>query len=300
MGGETAVTKWAIAAGFIAFLGLLGWAPAWGAPPPEVARFDVPHEARIVDGQTLSGCPIWSGDLRVVGRVVVPSGATLTLQPGTRIFFDLPAGGEIQPDTAWIEVRGRLHAQGAENAPILFIPVRPRRNPLENMVDVREADEASFRHCVFQGGPWGLHLHDSRAVVEACVFRDNYGGVRGRGGEIVLRDNRFEGNRIGVRLWRASPVIEGNSFFANLTGIFFRQEVEGAVVRHNNFGDLEYAVKLGELQASDVDASNNWWGAADSTALAQKIFDGADSEGVGRVIVEPRLSGPWAPREGRP
>ncbi|MEW6487305.1 MAG: right-handed parallel beta-helix repeat-containing protein [Thermodesulfobacteriota bacterium] len=294
------MTKWALAAGFIAFLGLLGWAPAWGAPPPEVARFDVPHEARIVAGQTLSGSPIWSGDLRVVGPVVVPTGAALTLQPGTRVFFDLPETEELEPDSAWITVHGRIHAEGTEEAPILFTPVEPRQNPLENMVDVREAQDARFRHCVFRRGPWGLHLHDTRGTVEACRFWDNYGGVRGRGGEIVLRANRFEGNRIGVRLWRASPVIEGNSFVANLTGIFFRQEVEGALVRHNNFGDLEYAVKLGELQTSDVDASNNWWGAADSTALAQKIFDGADSEGVGRVIVEPRLSGPWAPRERRP
>lgn len=291
------MVKLPVATGCGALLALLGWMPAVAAAPPDAGYVDNVRAAQIVDARTLTGVTTWSGDIRVTGPVVVPPDAVLTVEVGARVIFDLPEDEVIEPDTGWITVRGIIRAEGSEAAPVVFVPARPRLNGLENMVDVREAREARFRHCEFRQGPWGLQLHDSPAVVEWCLFRDNYGGVRGRGGEIVLRANRFESNRIGVRLWRASPVIDGNTFAGNLTGLFFRQEVVGAVVRHNDFDDVEYGIKLGELQSADVDASNNWWGAVDPIALGQMIFDGADSDGVGRVLVEPRLAGPRHPEE---
>lgn len=253
-----------------------------------------PTSARIVSEGLLSEPTTWAGDVIVRRSVVVTKTASLTLQPGTRVFFDLPeppASGDYQP---WLLVLGSIEALGTAEAPIVFTALGSRQNQEENMIDVQEARAANFLHCSFVKGPWGLHLHHTKASVESCLFRDNYGGLRFKGGPVVVRGSRFQGNRIGVRCLEASPVIEANAFSGNLTGIFFRQEVLGAVIRRNDFDNTEYDVKLGEFQEADLDASGNWWKAAKAGTLPERIFDGADSEGVGRVHTEPLLPAPQA------
>ncbi|MDF1555386.1 MAG: NosD domain-containing protein [Deferrisomatales bacterium] len=245
-----------------------------------------PESAIVVRERVLYESTIWSGDLVVVGPVRVSKTARLTIEPGTRVFFDLPKppeGSDCQP---WLLVLGRVEARGTPEEPVVFAALGKRQNQFENMIDVQAARDAVFKHCVFERGPWGLHLHDTQATIESCVFRDSYGGLRFKGGPVVVRDSRFERNRIGIRCLEASPTLRKNAFVDNLTGIFFRQEVREPVIRENRFANVEYDIKLGEMQTTDVDAAENWWSATEGR-LAERIFDGADSEGVGRVQTEP-------------
>ena len=96
-----------------------------------------------------------------------------------------------------------------------------------------------------------------------------------------------------MRLLRTSPIIEENTFSGNLTGIFFREGVETAVVRRNNFDNQEYDIKLGEAQTSHVDAAENWWNARQKGLLAERIYDANDAKGVGRVMTGAPLPEPW-------
>ncbi len=275
----------------LAAAAVLAVAGCVGTRPP--ARVAVPPAVRTVDAHILYTPTTWKGDVRVVRPLIVTRNATLTIMPGTRVFFDLPdlaAGAKPEP---WLLVQGRLVATGTPEAPITFTSVSLRQNELEDMIEIRGAKEAHLRYCVFERGPWGLHIHDATVDVRSSTFRDGYGGVRFQGGRISLRGNRFENNRIGIRCLNGSPVIEENAFVGNLTGIFFRQGVTGAVVRHNNFDDVEYDLKLGEAQTDDVDAGSNWWAAAAKGRLADRIYDGTDSEGIGRVRTDPVLAEPW-------
>lgn len=265
---------------------------ACAANRPEVP-LPVPAAVRTVEDRILYAATTWSGDVRLVRPLVVTRTATLTILPGTRVYFDLPepaTEGDRQP---WILVMGKFVAVGTPEQPISFASVSPRRNDLDDMIQVQKAREAHLRHCVFERGPWALHVHETTVEVEACAFRDNYGGVRFQGDRLTLRGNRFERNTIGVRCLKASPIIEENTFLGNLTGIFFREGVEGALVRRNHFEDVEYDVKLGETQSADVDASQNWWALPPKVALGERVYDGADAPGVGRVLVEPALPAPW-------
>ena len=270
-------------------VGAILWALVLGlGRPPGTVPAGLPGP-RTVPGQTLTGRTVWEGDVRVTGPVAVPAGAVLIVRPGTRVFFDLPEPDEIEPGAPWILVEGGIRVEGTPDRPVWFTATPARVNGFENMIDVRGGPPAEFRYAVFTGGPWGIHLHDTPALVEGCVFRGNYGGVRFKGGPVTLRGNRFEGNRIGVRLWKASPVLRNNVFTGNLTGIFFREAVRRPVIKGNLFDDREYDIKLGELQVADVDATGNRWAVPGSAALPERIFDGADSEGVGRVLLEPHL-----------
>ncbi len=263
------------------------------AGTPATKTVAVPSAAGTIRDHIIYSRTSWSGDVRLVEPVIVTRTGTLTLQPGTRIYFDLPDPAPNHERDPWVLVLGSLVALGTEEHPILFIDVQNRQNELDDMIQVQEAKEVHFRHCVFERGPWGLHIHGTSVDVTDCTFRSNYGGVRFQGGEVVLRGNRFEGNRIGVRCLSASPVIEQNAFVGNLTGVFFREGVQDAVLRSNNFDNREYDVKLGEGQVHDVAAPGNWWKAAEDAALQERIYDGQDSDGVGRVVVDSRLATPW-------
>ncbi|WP_025323583.1 right-handed parallel beta-helix repeat-containing protein [Deferrisoma camini] len=280
---------------------LLGAATAVGLAAcvtlPQPKTISVPATARTETRHILYAPTVWRGEVRLVRPLIVTKTATLTLLPGTRVYFDLPepkAGEDPEP---WIRVLGSLVALGTPEAPIEITSVPLRNNEFEDVISFEKAKEAHLRRVVFERGPWAVHSHFTPVEFEDCTFRNNYGGVRFQGGRVVIRGCRFEENRIGIRCLNSSPVIEENWFVGNLTGIFFRQGVTGAVLRRNNFDDREYDLKLGEAQTDDVDAGNNWWKADEKGRLADRIFDGADSEGVGRVNVEPRLPVPWGTPE---
>lgn len=256
------------------------------------APLTVPSTARPVEDRILYSAVTWSGDVHLVRPLIVTRAASLTLLPGTRVFFDIPEPATDQDRQPWILVLGQIIAVGSEEAPISFTSVHPRRNELDDMIQVQKAKETHLRFCTFERGPWALHIHETLAEVESSTFRGNYGGVRFQGDKVVLRGNRFEGNTLGVRCLKSSPVMEENTFTGNTTGVFFREGVQGAVVRRNGFEDLEYDIKLGEGQTADVDASQNWWGPPRKAPLADRLYDGNDSPGLGRVLVDPPLAAP--------
>lgn len=242
----------------------------------------------------------WSGDVLIERPIIVARTATLTLAPGTRVYFRMPPPEPGRDPQPWITVQGGFVAAGTAERPVSFQSAEPYVSEGADMIYVEGAKEVQLRACRFERGPWALHAHDTPVTVEGCEFRDNFGGVRFQGGSVTLRRNRFLDNRIGVRCLKASPTIEENTFSGNLTGIFFRQEVQGALVRRNNFDNLEYDVKLGEEQIDDVMAAQNWWKAAETGRLAEAIYDVGDTEGLGRVVVRDPLPAPWTPPTARP
>ncbi len=268
------------------------------AGPGGPARLPLPPSIRTIPDHILYEPTTWQGDVRIVRPLIVTRTATLIIRPGTRVFFDIPEPPEGKAREPWIRVMGTLVALGTEKAPIRFASVEVRNTELDDMIQLDGAKEAHFRWCVFERGPWAVHAHETPVDLRSCTFRSNYGGLRFQGGKVVVRRCRFEGNRIGIRCLNASPVIEESWFVGNLAGIFFRQGVVNAVLRRNNFDNEEYDIKLGEGQTMDVDAGGNWWKADREGKLAERIFDRADSEGIGTVRVEPRLPAPWEPAPG--
>lgn len=269
---------------------LAGCAGIAQAPEPAAPSSAVSLRDYIIYSNT-----VWSGDVLVERPVVVARTATLTVAPGTRVYFDLPKPAADKDRKPWILVQGALVAIGSAERPISFAPVKEIRNEWDNMIAIEGAKEAHLAYCTFAQGPWGLHIHDTAVDVTRCEFRDNYGGVRFQGGRVVLRENRFLDNQIGVRCLRASPVVEENTFSGNLTGIFFREGVTGAVLRRNNFDNREYDVKLGEGQATDVDATGNWWSPGKDGSPVRRIYDAGLDPALGRVHVAPALTAPWSP-----
>ena len=205
----------------------------------------------------------WSGTVDVEGQVTVEKSATLTIAPGTVVRFARGgADAEGLADTGLL-VKGAVVADGRPGARIIFTSAVKSPAPGDwGEVKVFKSTGSSFTDCDFSFGGWGLHVHESDLKVTGCTFTNNsFGGLRGKAGHVEVEGSTFKGMDIGIRYWRGSPHIHKNTFTENTTGIFLRQDCDGARVNFNNiYGNLEYDVKLGDGQKRDVDFRNNWWG----------------------------------------
>ena len=68
---------------------------------------------------------VWQGDIYLVSDVTIPKGITLTIKPGTRLYFaeyDISQSGE-DPERAEIIVNGTLNAQPTDKEPILVASI---------------------------------------------------------------------------------------------------------------------------------------------------------------------------------
>lgn len=241
----------------------------------------------------------WKGNVPVRGVEIVPEGTTLVIHPGTKVRFAfLDKDGDGWGD-AGLRVEGRILALGTRENPIVFeagagdgLPGRWGEILLESK------ESSAFRNCRFSGAQWALHSHFTSLRVESSLFRDNNGGMKFRGDPVEIYGNTFAGNGTAIRYWESSPEIISNSIRENGTGIFARLGSDSSLVRNNNFiGNLDYHIKLGELQDADVDARFNYWGGDDPERLEEKFFDREDVSYLGRVIHEPAEATPFSLEE---
>jgi parallel beta-helix repeat protein len=102
---------------------------------------------------------------------IIPPGRTVTIQPGTVIMFD---------SLWWVDVRGRIVAEGTPDNPIVFTSayVDPDRGQWRG-IKLRHSDdgESSFKYCHFTYGAFydtdttSLDPFSPDSVVESFAFR---------------------------------------------------------------------------------------------------------------------------------
>jgi hypothetical protein len=238
---------------------------------------------------------VWEGQVTVRQDLLVGPGERLVIRPGTRVLFAHRDDDGDGAGDARIVVRGSLEAAGSPGAPVEFLPEEQRTGcaPRWAEVLVENAARASFSWCRFSGAKQAVHAHRTPLTVESCLFEGNVIGLRFTGGPVAVRRNRFAANGTAVRYWESSPQVVANDFESNGTAIFVREGSAHSVLRGNNFlSSSDYHVKLGESQAADVDARENWWGTGRRDEIERLIFDREDADYLGRVRYDPPASGP--------
>jgi nitrous oxidase accessory protein NosD len=244
--------------------------------------------------ESISGDAAWSGTVRVTGTLVVEEGATLVIAPGTTVLIDPAEKGDEGLARSGILVKGSIVANGERENPIEFTSSSDDAEPGDwGELQILNSTGSSLKYCVFSYGGWGVHVHDSALTIRDSEFHANeFGGIRGRGEGVEITGCDITGMDIGIRFWKGAPKITRNRITGNMTGIFFREGCGGAFVNGNDLsGNEEYAVKLGDMHAEDVDVSGNYWGDAGPGDIAEKIFDRKREPYIGNVLFEPVLSG---------
>lgn len=249
-------------------------------------------------GCALGGRPngreiVWEGNVVVREDVVIAAGETLVVRPGARVTFAFrDADGDGAGD-ARVLVKGAVRAVGTPSAPIEFVAERDGAAPGWSEILVEDAARADFAWCRFRGAQQAVHAHRTPLLVESCRLEGNQIGLRFTGGPITVRRNRFAANGTAIRYWESSPTIAANDFEGNGTALFVREGSARTVAAGNNFvSSLDYHVKLGEAQAADVDARENWWGTVRTEEIERLIYDRRDAEYLGRVRYDPIATEP--------
>lgn len=243
---------------------------------------------------------VWEGEVTVKGPVVVKKEGSLVIRAGSAVTFAFGHHEEHAKEAVHKEehgeeheaallVLGSLSVEGTPESRVEFsFPAGFAEEDPHDLLSIQGARKAFIDHAYFKGVGWAVHLHETpEARVKGCVFEGNYGGLRFRSDGLLVEGNTFTGNAIALRTIGSRGVrILSNRFSGNGTGIFFREGIAQALVKGNVFDNLDYDIKLGEAQTDDVEASENTW-AGKSASVADRIWDGEDSPGVGRVNYAP-------------
>ena len=243
-------------------------------------------------GTVIEGERTWEGEVRVTEPVTVEKGATLRIRPGTAVLL---SGEDRDGDgcrDGYLQVFGTLLVEGEKGRPVRFSRLDPE-NAWEEVF--LKAAAAVIRYAIFEGGNWGLHVHDGDVKVEHAVFRNNGGGARLRGTGAVFSRTTFRGNGIGLRFWDGGPEVSSSVVAGNGIGLFYREGTGGGKIRGNRISNREWNVKIGDWATGELDVSGNFWGDGAADAVAFRVGDFREKKEPGKIVLAPALSSPPEP-----
>lgn len=203
------------------------------APPPDPPR--PAAGARRIGDTFLDADRTLEGDVIVDGILRVAPGATLTLLPGTRLFFiyrDTDGDGIGENG---IFLQGNLHARGTAERPIGLHPAQGGGRGLWDSVNFLASDrgENVLEHVEITGAYRGLHAHFSRlggkeirisrcfrgvqfqesdVALSGLSVSDSSGALRCRDSDVRIDGFRVDGTVSGANFFRSRVTLRAVSF----------------------------------------------------------------------------------------
>lgn len=238
--------------------------------------------------------------------ITIPSGNTLTIQPGVIIKSD------VYQINSTFTIQGTLIAQGQPNEPIVFTSPKD---------DLYGGDTNSDGTSTPNSSDWSNVVIEassgSNSVIENCLFRFGAfydGALTIEGSTPVIRQNEFFKCKAGVLLNNCNAQIKSCSFIQNIVGVsvinttssspsvdsslFCRNSqvgvrvASGAVdISQSSFWDNSN-FDIENQGTSNIEASSNWWHYDNYSAILTNpssnfanIFDQSDNPAKGIVNV---------------
>jgi len=263
------------------------------APAPRPAAQPACHDGPV--SGRLGPETRWCGQVQVVGNVLVPRGARLTIAPGTAVRFKAYRGYRNPERRLQLRVEGRLVAQGRPGQLIRFTSDAPDpRNGDWSMVKLVEATGSKIAHAVFEFGQHGLNIWKTDIELEGVVIRfqnweglyaENHCRVTVRGSRIYANGYnciaveqytrlRVEGSYIGpcgtlgIHVDASRAEIRGNLIEGSQEGVCLDNDAR-ALVEGNRFaGQLNGGISCDEGDNRLRLGENDFDGTPDARAVA--------------------------------
>jgi hypothetical protein len=184
--------------------------------------------ARRIGDTFLDADRTLEGDVIVDGILRVAPGVTLTLLPGTRLFFTFRDTDGDGIGENGIFLQGNLHAKGTRERPIGFFPAEGGDPGRWDSVNFMASDrgENVLEHVEITGAYRGLHAHFSRLKGEDVRISRCVRGVQFQESEVKLSGLSVSDSSSALRCRDSNVRIDGFRVDGTVSGVnFFRSRV---------------------------------------------------------------------------
>jgi parallel beta-helix repeat protein len=247
----------------------------------------LPYTAWASGQKVITADTLWSGVVRVKGKVTVQKGATLRIAPGTIIKFS-----DEGSEKGGLKILGSIISQGTDKQRIVFTSNKKEAGAWDEIY-LNSGGPSVISRTDFMHAQWGLHVHFTRMEISHCRFLGNEGGIRFRSGPMRIEENLFSQNHIGIRAYLGEARITGNTISGNKIGIFITQGTKGLEITGNNIaGNDWYNLRIGDFEPEAVMVAGNWWGSAEQSGIESGIYDKRRDSHVGEAFYKPYLASP--------
>ncbi len=216
-----------------------GEGPAAGGPEP----LPVPSAAAVHLPDTfLERDRTLSGDVVVEGVIRVAPGATLTILPGSRLFFAFRDTDGDGIGENGIFLQGTLRAAGTKDRPVGFYPLEGKGPGRWDAINFMVSEEGGnlVENAVIVGAYRGLHAHFSRLSARYVRIADCLRGIQFQESKVALSGVEIERCGSAIRCRDSNVTVEGLRTRDTLTGSnFFRTVLslsDAEVVRPGWYG----------------------------------------------------------------
>ena len=231
----------------------------------------------------------------MTGPVVVFPGATLTIEPGTKILVRETGNGS-STGTNYLEVRGALQMVGTPNAPIQIEgeTQKSRRDGWYGFKIMRSQgaifkadyfhlsnsfygffvdngvlpDSSVFHQCVWKNNGYAYTAFN-KSIFDSCVFQNNMVGLSGNlipttTPWIAVSNSYFSNNDVAINPYGSHAVVQSSSFSNNDMGISGIGSVE---VNQDSFTNNRIAIRGVQGKVENSVFFNNNHGIVDASGI---------------------------------
>ena len=192
-----------------------------------------------VSGELAGDATTWSGIIHVTDDLLVPTGRTLTVQPGTLVLIDGVSSGTGGTD---IDIRGTIQSLGTAAQPVTFTAYDP---DLEwGRINLEDGGPSLFQYTNITvagrspgaghtGAGLVLNSEDTQIIFHYCSITDNYGKIMySRQSDLTFTHSHLARSVMGPEIESTALLFE-DSFITEMFGnndndaIYLRKQKTG-------------------------------------------------------------------------
>ncbi len=206
----------------------------------------------------------------VKDAIVVLPGATLTIQPGTVVWFR----------SLGLIIKGNIQIQGTKTEPVRLASLGSSN--WKGLIFDRSKAANSLTYCEIVNAEYGIRASGSKVTVQNCLFQDNTWGIVIDNGTAEVNGSLIRtSKKTAIAARHAQLVVKESIITENNSGGFLLDNSQVQIVQNNILNNGGWGIKALPNQR-EVQAPNNWWGKVEPDP----------NDIIGPVNIEPMLKEP--------
>jgi hypothetical protein len=202
--------------------------------------------------------------------LVVLHGATLTIRPGTVVWFR----------SLGLIVRGNIQILGTEEEPVRLASLG--KSNWKGLIFDKSSKNNLLNYCEILDAEFGIRVSASKVSIQNCLFQDNVWGIVIDNGSADINSSLIRtSQKAAIAARQAKLEVMDSIITENNAGGFLLDNSQARIEQNNILNNGGWGIKV-LSNKTPVQAPNNWWGKVDP----------GKTEIIGPVDITPVLEQP--------